>query len=280
LLKYGTRTVLTTSYLGAFVGTESHKAALTKLVKAGYLYHLPESTHHRNARYRDMCWSLTEKGDALYESWGGTEPHRNLNGRFRHAFGVSLIGASFDFAARETGQPLTIHAEKPPKYGTVFPDEPPFSLGCLDFVGFEFDRNTETLSGDADNTIEEKLRGYEQFFKKGLFREYKLDLAYIPFITINETHMRNLMALVEEQVTPKLHKRFLFKTIPDFSEYDSFPPANGHIITEPWHRIGGSFNLLEILNGHRTAGSAHPKAEATRPGDSGVRRREEAGGSL
>lgn len=240
------RPVLPTRYLGAFLSTkQQHSRILGRLHAAKLIYYHEESRRHPNANYRDMVWSVTKKGDSLYERNGGTEPHRFLNSGFRHAFGCSLIGASFDLAAKDHGLSIVCHAVTPQTYDGLTPDEPPFSLSCtrsVDFVGFEFDRNTESVKA----VITEKLARYERYFINRHYERHGLRTAFLPVITINERHVRSLMGAVKEKVHPRLHDRFLFKVIADFTDGD-FPPATGHIIEEPWLRIEGSFNILEAL---------------------------------
>lgn len=240
------RPVLPTRHLGAFLGTKQyHSRILGRLHAAKLIYYHEESCHHPNANYRDMVWSISKKGDRFYEKHGGTEQHRYLNSGFRHAFGCSLIGASFDLGAKQHGLAIAHHAVTPQTYDGLTPDEPPFSLSStrsIDFVGFEFDRNTESIKA----VITDKLTRYERYFVQRHYERHGLQTAFVPVITTNERHMRFLMGAVKERVHPRLHDRFLFKVTADFTDGD-LPPATGHIIEEPWLRIGGSFNILEVL---------------------------------
>jgi hypothetical protein len=54
---------LPTSYIKVFLGTAKyHETLLTRFGHEGYLEHHPESLNLSQSLYRDMCWSLSQKG--------------------------------------------------------------------------------------------------------------------------------------------------------------------------------------------------------------------------
>jgi hypothetical protein len=60
---------------------------------------------------------------------------------------------------------------------------------------------------------------------------------FIPFITTSEPRMRSMMQLVERLTDGRGSKILLFKTFPSFTSAER-APANGHMLTAPWKRVG------------------------------------------
>lgn len=251
-------------------------AALTRLFQEGLLCRPEESWAARNARYRPAITALTDKGRNFLQGHSRAAPRYFKAGKqFRHEFGVSLIAASFAIAAKEipflrlvTPDDILAHPNCPAetrldahpfvvKVGEtpIYPDYPVFGLSYQDKAfffmhGFEFDRNTEPLvSPESRRTILKKIEAYAQYLRQRLFySRYGVSQVTIPFVTINETHMHNMMALVEKQCEPWIAQRFAFKCIPDFTAYLTFPDPTGHMVTENWHRAGHRpLNILDTL---------------------------------
>ncbi len=85
-----------------------------------------------------------------------------------------------------------------------------------------------------------KFEDYIYAIEHELFqKQYGVRRVFIPFITRNERRMRSMMdalaAMTEKK--PSLLSHFLFKTHPTLKSREN-PRATGHMLTEPWSRVG------------------------------------------
>lgn len=119
------------------------------------------------------------------------------------------------------------------------------------FPGFEADRRTEPLEPEAyeRSSIKKKLLALRKIASSGVYQSrFGMPNAIVPFVTINETHMRSIMQVVERITDGKGSKLFLFRSLPSFATFEHFPPATGHMISEPWLRVGHSpYHILKEL---------------------------------
>jgi len=119
------------------------------------------------------------------------------------------------------------------------------------FGGVEFDRHTESLESQdySATTISKKVQAIEAVAKNDrYFTHYGIPNTFIPWVTISEGRMHSLMRVVENVVGKKGSKRHLFTHIPDFASFESFPPADGSMLTRNWKRVGfPDLNILEEL---------------------------------
>ena len=109
------------------------------------------------------------------------------------------------------------------------------------FPGIEADRTTEPLSPVqyGRSSIRRELYAIKEAAKYKTYRtHYGIPTYLVPFVTTNPIRMNAMMALVEELSGGRGSKMILFKNIPDFSVFESFPPPTGHFLTEPWQRVG------------------------------------------
>jgi hypothetical protein len=109
------------------------------------------------------------------------------------------------------------------------------------FPGIEFDRHTESRGSSdyAATTIQKKIQEIRAIATEdGYAVRYGIPNAFIPFVTISEARMRSIMGDVEKVTNGKGSKMFLFKSISDFASFESFPPADGSMLTIPWKRVG------------------------------------------
>jgi hypothetical protein len=60
----------------------------------------------------------------------------------------------------------------------------------------------------------------------------------VAIVTTNETRMNSMMALLQRMTPGQSARRFLFKHIPVFTSSRDPAPATGHMLTEPWKRVG------------------------------------------
>lgn len=121
----------------------------------------------------------------------------------------------------------------------------------LAFPGFEFDRRTEPLEpADYERpSIKKKILAFRAIASQGIYRSrFGLPNAIVPFITVNEVHLRSMMRVVESVSNGHGSKLFIFKSLPNFAAFESFPPPTGHMLTTPWQRVGHSpYEILKEL---------------------------------
>src|SRR5690606_20574208 len=99
------------------------------------------------------------------------------------------------------------------------------------------------------SSIKKKIVAFREVVRKGIYQErYGLPNQILPFITINELHMRSMMRVVENVTDGHGSKLFIFKNIPNFAAFENFPPPDGHMLTAPWERVGHpSYSILSEL---------------------------------
>lgn len=114
--------------------------------------------------------------------------------------------------------------------------------------GFEFDRSNEPLESSSykRSSIEKKFCQVIELCKEydevdGYQEHYGITDVFIPFWTINETHMRNMMKLLHRVTKGKGSERILFGYMSDFSTYEAIPEATGWALTYNYKRVGPNF---------------------------------------
>ena len=111
----------------------------------------------------------------------------------------------------------------------------------LFFPGIEADCGTEPLdASDADrSSIAKKFAAYAAIAEQGIFRShFGFPNFFVPFITSTNARMLSMMRLLEKMIGEGGSKMFLFKTFPAFTSFDPPAMAGGHMLSEPWHRVG------------------------------------------
>lgn len=293
--------VLPTRYIYASLpsGEYAHKL-LGKLNGEGYIQ-IPhnDDARYMDARNKEALWTITEKGERLL----GIEVERQSD-HFKHKVARTLAQFSFDHApiTKRTLQDILAHPKCPPvKNPHVFvtsevdiePDIPLFGYehnGKFFYLVVEIDNGTETVKPGTgkDSTPAQKLRAYqkknirkmvrayaEYLREHGYYKQFGIRNLSIAIIANSEGRMHSIMDEVRTEA-PDMERFFLFKNFPDYQRY-GFPPPTGHLVEEPWRTITGSLSIMEVLNGHRQAGDAHPKETSDRRGNPRVRHGEEAG---
>jgi hypothetical protein len=111
----------------------------------------------------------------------------------------------------------------------------------LFFPGIEADCATEPLdASDVErSSIYKKFAAYRAIVSQGIYRShFGFPNFFVPFITTSDTRMQSMMKLVNRITDGKGSNIFLFKTFPAFTSYEKPPAPTGHMLTEPWHRVG------------------------------------------
>ncbi|MDP3074747.1 LysR family transcriptional regulator [Bradyrhizobium sp.] len=95
-----------------------------------------------------------------------------------------------------------------------------------------------------------KFDDYIYALENGLFqKQYDVRTFFIPFITRNERRMQSMMDCLAAKTERKkeLRRYFLFKTHPTLKSREN-PRASGHMLTEPWKRVGNADLYLDKEN--------------------------------
>ena len=133
-------------------------------------------------------------------------------------------------------------------FGFVNPKKPKAQIF---FPGIEFDRHTESgESADYNTTtISKKVQAIRALAANdGYFEHYGIPNTFIPWVAISEKRMTQLMGIVEKVTGGKGSKMHLFTHTPDFASFESFPPADGSMLTRGWKRVGHpDLNILHEL---------------------------------
>ena len=237
-----------------------------------YLNRPVQQREHAEANYRKLIYELDSRAITVLAEHGLTyskKYHRN----FVHELLVCQIAASlelgtkgtpnvsiidwptimaserFPAATRKLAHPLSI-----PFNGDehLTPDWQPFVIkrdGLAKFFpGFEADCGTEPInaSDDERSSIKAKFRAYLTIMEQEIFKShFGANTFTVAFITTNTTRMQSMMALLE-RMNPGAHARhFLFKTAPSFTSYKKTFEPTGHMLTEPWKRVGHADVFLD-----------------------------------
>ena len=264
-----------------------HKYQLMKLRHEAGLIECPNASWAAaNARYRPAVYALTTKGEELLAERGLYESRRKSGREFNHELMVCLIQASFELGARErkleviTARDILYHRNCPPH---TRHEQEPWSIpvaftfnghkleeyvetdgdffglartsgtgrAALLFPGFEADRRTEPLEPEdyERSSIKKKFIKIREVARQKLYQSrYGLPNAIVPVITINEAHKHSLMRVLENLTEGHGSKLFIFKSMSNFASFENFPPPTGHMVTEPWERVGHEpYSIIEEL---------------------------------
>lgn len=237
-----------------------------------YLYRPYQQKNSPNTNYKHGVHALDRNGEKALTEHGGIHipDHRLNSGPYPHDLLDCLIDASIEYGvARDpslrlrtwhelaSGEPFwkdkstpagTLRSRQPFRIrlsdGFLFPDGKPFTLEndtkFLAIPGKEVDRDSEPGRPDQYHyiSIEKKLIKWREFFARRLYQHhYGFPNAVVPFVTTNETRMREIMALCLEVMGGPC-SYLLFKTIPDYAFEPHFPVPNGDMLTTPWLRVG------------------------------------------
>ena len=253
----------------------------------GYLKCPAESWRAANARYRPAVYALTPKGKMELKERGLYTPPFKLGNDFAHDFGSCLVPASFKLGVqshpqlryidaqeiidhprcpqttREAAEPFVLPVTYFHRQTRVEAhkehDWSPFGIAYkLDdgkerkilFPGHEFDRVTEPLeTDDAHRTsITRHLLSILSLLERGYERHFGTGRFFVPIITIGEVRMQSMMRLLLKLTDGKGSRHILFKHVDDFASFANFPPATGHMLTEPWQRAGHEpFDILKEI---------------------------------
>lgn len=111
----------------------------------------------------------------------------------------------------------------------------------LFFPGVEADCGSEPLiAADLErSSIHKKFVAYRAIAEQAVYRShFGFPNFFVPFICTDTSRLTSMMELLARLTDGRGSKMFLFKRYPAFHSSDPPPPASGHMLTEPWQRVG------------------------------------------
>jgi hypothetical protein len=244
-----------------------------------YLSRPHQQRQNAGANYRPLIYQLDERGSRVLRERGFPFLAKSHHHNFAHELMVAQITASIELgtkanasvrlitwpeilthermpaATRESATPAAIRVSYSlrgeRRCDEINADARPFGLqrtidgktNYLFFPGIEADCASEPIdAGDtARSSIAKKLAAYMAIAEQGLHRShFGFPNFFVPFITTNDARLRTMMDLLHRMTAGRGSKTLLFKTFPSFTSPERPPPAGGHMLTEPWQRVGNS----------------------------------------
>jgi hypothetical protein len=218
-----------------------------------------------------LYYELTKNGMVELAEEGITAPARSPDKQFPHTLMIDQIMTSFDIGLMDRSD-IVMRAfadllpsmpeatrnaphshqifigKRDGKPHSLIPDDRPFALERTvdgkrrNFPGIEADTASmpQNPADFARSAICNKFADYLYCLENDLFRNrYGFKTTFVPFITRTKVRMENmkshLAAMTEGK--PSLRQWFLFKTHPTIKSREK-PRATGHMLTEPWSRVG------------------------------------------
>ncbi len=260
-----------------------HRQRLTDLFHEGYLRKPPSQWEMFNARYRSNAYELAPKARGVLDDLAPPSAFRvGAGAPYWHEQLTCLVMASLELSAarehvamlswrdvlaqaparvRELAAPFAISIALPELPGpkrTLRPDALPFGLrGSRDlwFPGIEVDRHTEPLHPTdlraRSSSILLKFLLYRQFVRERLFHtHYGMPNVMVPIITVNDTHLANMIDLALSITDGRGFKWMLFRSLPALASVATSPEPQLDLLRTPWLRAGNDpIRLMEALDG-------------------------------
>jgi hypothetical protein len=242
-----------------------------------YLARPHQQRQSADANYRRLIYQLDERGSHVLRERGLSFLPKSYHHNFGHELMVAQITASIELgtrenttirlitwpeilarettppATRETASPATIRVSYSlrgeARSDEITADARPFGLertidgtrSYLFFPGIEADCASEPIdaSDAARSSIAKKFAAYTAIAEQNLHRShFGFPNFFVPFITTNAARLRSMMELLDRSTKGRGSKILLFKSFPSFTSAEKPLPANGHVLTEPWQRVG------------------------------------------
>jgi hypothetical protein len=263
----------------AFVGGNAkallHRLNLLSRKPNLYLSRPHQQRQNAIANYRPLIYQLDERGSRFLQDRGLPFLGKSLHHNFAHELMVAQITASIELGARANRDirlipwreilahertPLVTRLSSAPtairvsytlrgeqRHDDVYADAQPFGLerhiggkpSYLFFPGIEADCATEPID-TARSSIAKTFAAYLALAEQGLHRShFGFPNFFVPFITTTAARQHSMIELLDRMTDRRGSKIILFKTFPGFTSPER-APAGGHMLTEPWERVGHS----------------------------------------
>lgn len=242
-----------------------------------YLARPPQQRQCADANYRPLTYALDERGARALRERDLPVPLKSSRHNFIHELMIAQITASIELGTRAnpavrliTWRDILAHPNTPAatprlpipnavpvsysfrgeiRSDQIVADARPFGLertidgkrSFLFFPGIEADCGTEPVdAADPErSSIAKKFAAYLAIAEQGIHRShFGFPNFFVPFITTTSARLNSMMALVEHLTGKQGSKILLFKTFPCLTSPERSPPVGGHMLTEPWQRVG------------------------------------------
>jgi len=236
-----------------------------------------QQRQNADANYRRLIYELDERGSRTLRERGLPFLPKSYHRNFAHELMVCRIMASIELGVRAdasmrliTWQEIlasenTPHATRTSATAASIPvrfaideethtanvtaDARPFGIertidgkrAYFFFPGIEADRATEPVeTSDFERTsIHRKFAAYRAIAAQSLHTShFGFPNLFVPLITTTTVRMHSMMRMLEKITDGRGSKMFLFKTFPDLTSSEKPPAPGGHMLTEPWQRVG------------------------------------------
>jgi len=242
-----------------------------------YLARPQQQRQSAEANYRPLIYRLDERGSRLLRDRGLPFLSKSYHHNFGHELMVAQIIASIELGTRSnaairliTWPEILAHPAMPAATRTaamptairvsytlrgeqrtdeINADARPFGLertidgrlSYLFFPGIEADCASEPIdaSDPGRSSIAKKFAAYLAIAEQGLHRsQFGFPNFFVPFITTTAARQQSMMQLLDRMTAGRGSKILLFKVFPSFTSAARPPEATGHMLTEPWQRVG------------------------------------------
>jgi hypothetical protein len=237
----------------------------------------PQADNPRVYQWTKLVYELDTRGMTIVEELGLSLRSRRHVRNFTHELMVCQIMASIEIGIRRnpdlrfiswdeilrdertpkvtresprpTNIPVILSVNGAHRKTDLCPDGQPFIIernrngerSHLCFPGIEADCATEPLEPSSfdRSSIYRKFLAYRVAAEAGLHRShFGFPNFFVPFISTNPARLRSIMELLARMTDGKGSKMFLFKTFPAMIAIAKSPSPTGHMLTEPWQRVG------------------------------------------
>ena len=242
-----------------------------------YLARPVQQRQNADANHRRLIYELDDRGSRVLRERGLSFLPKNYHHNFAHELMVAQITASIELGVRDNSDIRLINWEEilankntpeatrsssiphsiPVSYSLrgvdrsehIIPDAQPFGLertidgqrSYLFFPGIEADCGTEPIdAGDLDRSaIVKKFAAYLAVAEQAIHRShFGFPNFFVPFITTSAVRLELMLKAVGRLTEGRGSKLLLFKAISSFTSREGPPPPSGHMLTEPWRRVG------------------------------------------
>ena len=264
------------AFVGGSAKALTHRLNLLSRTPNLYLSRPHQQRQNAEANHRPLIYQLDERGSRALRECGLPFP-KSHHHNFGHELMVAQITASIELGIRDNpsitlitwpdilanpNTPSVTRASVTPttmrvtyslrgetRTDEINPDARPFGLkrlidgnpSYLFFPGIEADCGTEPVDAvDTErSSIGKKFAAYAAIAEQAIHRShFGFPNFFVPFITGTGSRLRTMMELLDRLTDGRGSKIFLFKTFPTFASLEKPPAPSGHMLTEPWQRVG------------------------------------------
>jgi hypothetical protein len=265
------------AFVGGNEKALSHRLNLLSRKPNLYLDRPHQQRQCADANYRHLVYEIGERGRLALRERGLSYLPKSYHHNFLHELMVAQITASFELGCRAaphirliTWPEILAHETTPESTRTaaapatvrvsyelrgvarcdeITADAKPFGLervidgkrSYLFFPGIEADCGSEPLNAsDVErSSIGKKFAAYLAIADQNIHRSYfGFPNFFVPFITTSRARLASMFELLDRLTAGRGSKILLFKTFPAFTSAEHPPAPSGHMLTEPWQRVG------------------------------------------